>query len=143
EHRENVMIAVTIGDVVAIRYEDGIRCVILLLDERGERALPIWISPLEAENLGRGLYGLATARPLTFNFMASLLEASGAQLDEVRVDTLKDNVYYAVAKVHSKAGTREIDARPSDALSLAVLTHSPMFVSPEIPEHQWITSTTE
>src|SRR5258708_22008010 len=72
--------------------------------------------------------------------MASLLEASSAQLEEVRVDTLKDNVYYAVAKVRSSTGLREIDARPSDVLTLAVLTHSPMFVSPDIPEALWITT---
>src|SRR5258708_8864881 len=84
--REKAMIAVSIGDVVAISYEDGIRCVILLLDDRGQRALPIWVGPQEADYLGRGLYGLAAPRPLTFNFMASLLAASSSQLEEVSVD---------------------------------------------------------
>jgi RNA polymerase sigma factor (sigma-70 family) len=136
--KENPMIRVTIGDVVWMKIDDGSRSVILLFDEAGRRALPIWVGPFEAELLARGLHNVTAPRPLTFNFMASLLEASSAQLEEVRVETLKEDTYFAVAKVRSAAGVREVDARPSDVLSLAVLTGSPMFVSPDIPQQHWI-----
>jgi RNA polymerase sigma factor (sigma-70 family) len=141
--KENTMIKVIIGDVIWMKSEDGNRCVILLLDELGQRALPIWVGSVEGELIARGVHSIACPRPLTFNFMASLLEASNAHLEEVRVEMLKDKVYYAVAKVRSSAAVREIDARPSDALSLAVLTQSPMFVSPEIPESVWLTTKLE
>jgi RNA polymerase sigma factor (sigma-70 family) len=141
--KENAMIKVTIGDVVWMKLEDRSQCVILLLDKVRQRALPIWVSSNEAEPIARGIHNITSPRPLTFNFMANLLKASNAHLEEVRVQTLKDEIFYAVAKVRNGSKTQEIDTRPSDALSLAVLTGSPMFVSPEIPEEAWIGITQE
>lgn len=66
--------------------------------------------------------------------MASILKAAGATLDEVRIETLKDETFYATAKIRSGDTVNEIDARPSDAIALAVATGSPVFVAEEILE---------
>jgi bifunctional DNase/RNase len=66
--------------------------------------------------------------------MSSLLEAAGARLAEARVTRLDDGTFYAVAVVDGAGGRREIDARPSDALNLALLTGSPILVDPGVLE---------
>jgi len=67
------------------------------------------------------------ARPMTYNFIASLLEAIGAELEEARVEALKEEVFYGWRNYASGGRAREVDARPSDILALAVRTGSPIF----------------
>ncbi len=88
------MVKVTIADVVK-REQEGerpghphIHYVIVLLDPASRRALPIWVGPWEGQALALGLRGFSTPRPLTFDFISSLLEAAGAKIDEVRVEAL-------------------------------------------------------
>jgi len=69
---------------------------------------------------------------MTFEFTASILAASGATLDEVRIESLREETFYAVAKIRNGNSVKEIDARPSDALGLAVRTGCPIYVSPEV-----------
>jgi len=69
---------------------------------------------------------------MTMNFVASILEASGAKLEEVRIETLKDDIFYATARIRSGDTLHEIDARPSDAIALAVVANTPIFVADEI-----------
>jgi bifunctional DNase/RNase len=71
---------------------------------------------------------------MTFKFMASLLEATGAELDEVRVEALKEDTFYAVAKLRGGGRVEEVDARPSDAIALALHTGSPIYVLEELLE---------
>ena len=134
------MVKVTIADVVK-REQAGeqpghprTHYVIVLLDEVGRRALPIWVGPWEGIALAAGLRGISTPRPMTFNLMVSLLKAADAKIDEVRVEALKEDTFYGVVKLRSGDTVREIDARPSDALALAVLTGSPIFVVEEVLE---------
>jgi bifunctional DNase/RNase len=87
-----------------------------------------------AERIAMGLSQTELPRPMTMNFMASILKAAGATLEEVRVETLKDEIFYATAKIRSGDTVNEIDARPSDAIALAVATGSPVFVAEEILE---------
>ncbi len=128
--RRKKMIKVSIADVV--KQEQ--KYIVLLLDEAGERILPIWIGPFEAQSVAMGAGGFQTPRPLTFNFIANILQALGAELAEVRVDTLKDETFYGTAKIRIGNGTKEVDARPSDVLALAVRTGSPIYVSEEVME---------
>jgi bifunctional DNase/RNase len=94
----------------------------------------MWIAKLEALPIALGLSGMATPRPLTIHFLASILKATGVQLEEVRIEALKDNIYYAVAKVRNGDLVSEIDVRPSDALGLALLMERPIFVAEDILE---------
>ena len=128
ELRRNTMIKVNIADIY--RKEDA--HVVLLLDEKERWALPIWIGHHEALSIAAGLRGYSTARPMTYNFIVSLLEAIGAELEEACVEALKKETFYGVAKLRSGDQVHEVDARPSDILALAVRTGSPIFVGEEV-----------
>lgn len=130
--RRQTMIKVTIVDSVRLMKQK--HSAVVLLDEAGHRALGIWIGEAEATMIDMGLGQTALPRPLTMNFMASILKAAGATLEEVRIETLKDEIFYATAKIRSGDTLNEIDARPSDAIALAVVTGSPVFVAEEILE---------
>ena len=137
------VISVTISDVVKFKPTETSVAgsplapgqylhVILLKEEAGRRVLPIWVGPYEGESIATGIEKFSTPRPLTYDFVAHLLDAMGAQVQEVRVETLKDDTFYAVVKVRSGRVVREIDARPSDALAVAVRTGSPIFVAEDV-----------
>jgi bifunctional DNase/RNase len=78
--------------------------------------------------------GLFMPRPLTYNFMAKLLEAVGAVMEEVRVETLKNDTFYAVAKIRCGDRVQEVDARPSDAITLAIRMNCSILVSEDVME---------
>lgn len=105
---------------------------ILLTEEAGERRLSIWVGAFEGLQVAFALEGTELARPMAYQFMTSLLEATGGRLAEARVTRLEDGTFYGVAVVEGPAGTREIDARPSDLLNLALLTGAPIRVDPEV-----------
>jgi RNA polymerase sigma factor (sigma-70 family) len=137
--RREIMVKVTIADVIKkeIREEQGhsyIDYVVVLHDEAGKRVLPIWVGPFEGQSIVTGLSEFATPRPLTFEFIANLLKAIDARIEEVRVETLKGSTFYAVVKISCGKTTREIDARPSDAMALALRTGSPIVASEEVLE---------
>jgi RNA polymerase sigma factor (sigma-70 family) len=99
---------------------------VVLLEERdGARRLPIWIGEPEARTLAARLHDVATPRPGTYRFAADLLAAAGGGLDEVRIVRLADTVFFAEAVL---AGGTAVDARPSDALNLALVTGAPIVV---------------
>jgi len=132
QRRRRTMIQVTIVD--AVRLQKQKISAVVLLDEVGHRALGIWIGEAEATMIDMGLSQTELPRPMTMNFMASILKAAGATLEEVRIETFKDEIFYATAKIRSSDTVNEIDARPSDAIALAVATGSPVFVAEEILE---------
>lgn len=139
EKRRKKMIKVTIADIVKPKQKDEqghlpMHCVIILYDEAGKRALPIWIGSHEGETIAIGLKEFSTLRPLSFNFFASLLEAVNAEVEQVRVETLKENIFYAIVKIRCGKKVSELDARPSDAIALAVLTGSPIFIAEDVFE---------
>ncbi len=106
--------------------------VVVLQDEEARRLLFIWIGASEALVIASGLTHVTPPRPHTVHLMASMMKAAGIQLQEVRVEALKDAVFYAVVKVQQGGQTHEIDARPSDALALAVLLDKPIYVAEEV-----------
>jgi uncharacterized protein len=102
---------------------------VMVLQERtGSRQLPMWIGPAEATALALSLEAVETPRPLTYQMAASLLGAAGSRVTEVRITRLTAPVFYAVIAVDGPAGRREIDARPSDAVNLALVTGAPVRV---------------
>jgi RNA polymerase sigma factor (sigma-70 family) len=128
--RKARMIEVRVFDVV--KQEDSGHHVVVLLDEQGGRIIPIWIGPFEAENIALNLLGQETGRPLTYRFTANLLAAANITLEEVRVEALRANTFYAIAKLLSHGQVAEIDARPSDAIALAQHMGSPIYVHEEV-----------
>ena len=94
------------------------------------------IGPMEGTAIAMGLRAYPTQRPLTFDFMAHLLDALGAQLEEVRVEVLRGYIFYGIAKIRIGDQIKEVDARPSDVLALAVRTNSPVYVAEEILQQE-------
>jgi len=138
EQRRKAMVKVTIADVVKHELpgeQPGhlrTHYIIVLLDEAGRRVLPIWVGPWEGESLAIGLRRYSTARPMTFEFLHKLLEVIGVKIDEVRVEALIEDTFYAVVRLRNGDTVQELDARPSDALALAARACSPIFAAEEV-----------
>jgi RNA polymerase sigma factor (sigma-70 family) len=137
---EKQMIRVTIADIHRHKIEGQQfeHNIITLLDEAGQRVLPIWIGTAEGQAMAMRLRRIEVPRPMTFSFMASLLEVLDAKLIEARVETLRDNVFYGVATIQAGSTVREIDTRPSDVLTLAAGTGCPIYVSESISADTWV-----
>lgn len=101
--------------------------VMVLQELDGPRRLPIWIGPAAAGALALTLESQEIARPLAYQMAAGLIEATGARVVEVRITRLA-TVFYAVIVVDGPAGAREVDARPSDAVNLALVTGAAVLV---------------
>ncbi len=108
--------------------------IVVLKDETNEITVPIWIGLLEATSLATELEGVEMARPMTHDLLRSLVEELGACVERVEVTSLKDNTFYAEIHIEISGEHRKIDSRPSDAISLALRTKSPIFVSKEVVE---------
>jgi bifunctional DNase/RNase len=106
--------------------------VVLLEEVGGERTLPIWIGPTEAVWLAHVLEGADTPRPSPYTLMSSVMKASGAVLEEVRVSRLAEEVFFAELVIRVAGGRTNVDARPSDALNLALRLGAPIAVSEEV-----------
>jgi RNA polymerase sigma factor (sigma-70 family) len=137
EKRRKIMVKVTIADVIRPEQKESQEplfdnYVIVLYDEDSRRLLPIWVGPREGESIAIGLSDFATPRPLTHNFYSSLLQAINAKVEEVHIVALKKDTFYAVVKMRCGKKTSEVDARPSDAMALAVLNDVPIFVADEV-----------
>jgi bifunctional DNase/RNase len=128
------MVEMQVLDVRRRRAEDGqtSRHFVVLEEASGERSFPIWIGEAEATALALHLERVPLPRPLTYAFAAQVLRAAGGHLREVRIDRLNGDVFYATAVVAGPEGDREVDARPSDSLNLALLLEAPIRVTAEI-----------
>jgi RNA polymerase sigma factor (sigma-70 family) len=123
----------TQDDLVEMRVVDVVRRegknVVILEEVGGGRGLSLWIGPYEADFLAVHLEDLEMVRPLTHSLAAALLEAAGGTLEEVRISRLAEETFYAEVVVAAGGATRTVDARPSDALNLAVLLRRPVKVA--------------
>lgn len=106
--------------------------VMVLRERGGDRWLPIWIGPAEATALALALESAEAPRPFTYQLAASLVQAAGSQVSEVRITRLTEAVFYASVFVQGPAGGQEVDARPSDAVNLALVTGAPIRVDSEL-----------
>jgi RNA polymerase sigma factor (sigma-70 family) len=122
---------VTVTDIRRSQDEDHSKRehVMVLTERDGERRLPIWIGPAEATALALTLESVETPRPFAYKLAAGLVEAAGSEITEVRITQLLSSVFYAIVVVQGPSGPREVDARPSDAVNLAVVTGVPIRVN--------------
>src|SRR6185437_6259520 len=100
--------------------------IMIISETGGTRSLPIWIGPAEAVALAMTLESTETPRPLTYKLAASLVTAADAEIAEVRITRLRPPVFYASVLINGAAGAREVDARPSDAVTLALTAGVPI-----------------
>ena len=103
--------------------------IVVLRDEEGAVFLPIWIGVFEANAIALRLENVETPRPMTHDLLRSALEKLGAQIEKVVISELRDSTFYARIHVQRNGGEAiEIDARPSDAIALALRSEAPIFV---------------
>jgi bifunctional DNase/RNase len=106
--------------------------VVLLKETERERYLPIWIGPWEANAIATRLQGVAPERPLTHDLFVAALAELGAKLQRVIVSSLAEETFHATIELELNGRTYPVDARPSDALALAVRTGVRIFASTEV-----------
>ncbi len=103
--------------------------VVVLKESDSERYLPIWIGPFEADAITIQLQGVQVARPLTHDLLKSIIDEMGATISHVMVSELRNDTFFARIVMDVDGKSVEIDARPSDAIALAVRVKSPLFVA--------------
>jgi RNA polymerase sigma factor (sigma-70 family) len=139
------MMEVIVRDVVArtatsgeVKYQSAVKDgkvgpwrVILLKEISGPRILPIWVGPIEGDVIAMQLEHLELDRPTTFDLTTRLLSLGNTKLEKVAVTALRGNVYFATMWVNANGQVHEVDARPSDAIALALQADAPIFIAPE------------
>lgn len=105
------------------------RHVVILKEPDRERYLPIWIGSWEASAIAMRLQGLVPERPLTHDLFATTLQELGAQIRGIVISDLADETFHARLVLEVEGRTTELDARPSDALALAVRSDAPIQVA--------------
>jgi RNA polymerase sigma factor (sigma-70 family) len=124
----------SVTDVRRSAGEDMLRrkYIMILAERAGDRQLPIWIGPAEASALALALESAEAPRPFTYKMTADLVDAAGSVISEVRITSLIAQVFYAAVIVQAPGGAREVDARPSDAVNLALVTGAPIRIDSEL-----------
>ncbi len=105
---------------------------ILLKEVDGSRRLPIIIGAFEAQAIALEMEGIKPPRPLTHDLLKTLVDNLGANVVEIVVNELKENTFYAKIILEASGLTNEIDARPSDAIALAVRAFAPIYVNENV-----------
>jgi bifunctional DNase/RNase len=123
------MIQVTVADLVFSPDHAPDGCITILWDEVNRRLLPIYVGIPSGEAIAQILTETSLPRPMTFQFISNMLKAANVSLESVRVETLQDNTFYAIVSLGCGDRTQEVDARPSDAIALALLMKSPIYVN--------------
>jgi bifunctional DNase/RNase len=102
--------------------------IIILRDEDDKRSLPIWVGIFEANAIALQMENIATPRPMTHDLLRNVITDLEGSVDRVVVSDLKDNTFYAIIHLTVRGERVVIDARPSDAIALALRTRSPILV---------------
>lgn len=102
-------------------------------DRKGTgRVLPIWIGPAEAASIGMSIQGDSPQRPMTHDLLGSLLDIADAELGFVVINNVVDTTFFATVVFEQNDESKNVDARPSDAIALAVRSNVPIYVEEEV-----------
>jgi bifunctional DNase/RNase len=102
--------------------------IVILRDVQSHLFLPIWIGVFEANAIALRIEGVEPPRPMTHDLLRSVLEGLGGQVEKIVISDLKESTFFAVIHVRQNGSAVPIDARPSDAIALALRTDAPIFV---------------
>jgi hypothetical protein len=108
--------------------------VVILSDKKNEKILPIWVGLCEARAINMGLTEEVPPRPLTYDFVAAIIRTMKAKVERVVIIDLRDQVFYAQVEISLNGSVSKIDARPSDAIALAMRMEVPIFVRNSVLE---------
>ena len=106
--------------------------IVLLKDLDDKDVLPIWIGLLEASSIATALENIQTPRPMTHDLLKNILDNLDAKVIRIEVNDLKDNTYYALLHLEVNKKRFTVDARPSDAIAIAIRTEAPIFVEESV-----------
>ena len=110
------------------------RFVVILKDETYKRWLPIVVGPAEAQAIALQLEKISPPRPMTHDLIKNILDSVEVNVARVVVTDLKENTYYATIDVRQNGSHLQVDARPSDAIALALRVQAPIFVEEDVME---------
>jgi bifunctional DNase/RNase len=106
--------------------------VIFLKEVDGERTFPIVIGSTEANAINRRLKGEQSARPMTHDLLANVIEQMGGRIDRIEITHLQDHTFYAAIHIKKDGDEIEVDSRPSDAIALGIANMVPIFVAESV-----------
>jgi uncharacterized protein len=106
--------------------------IILLRDRDGQRVLPIWVGASEANAIALQIENITTPRPMTHDLLRNVIHDLKAEIRKVVVSDLKDNTFYALIHLEVNGEPLAVDARPSDAIALALRARAPIFVEDRV-----------
>jgi hypothetical protein len=112
--------------------------IVMLREADGERQVPIWIGPCEADAITIELQDVKVARPVTHDLLKNVIGEMGGVVSHVLVKELKDGIFHARLYIDANGTEMDIDCRPSDAIALAVRVDVPIFVAEEVIEEAGI-----
>ncbi|MEW5939138.1 MAG: bifunctional nuclease family protein [Chloroflexota bacterium] len=105
---------------------------VVLREVNGERYLPIWVGPYEAEAITVALQEVEMSRPLTHDLIRNILATFSARIVRIEIVALRDDIFFGNIVAEQDGQLINIDSRPSDAIALAVRTHAPILVDPTV-----------
>ena len=108
--------------------------VVLLKDVSSDLMLPIWVGPYEANSIASEIEKMASHRPMTHDLLRNVIRQMGGEITRVVVTDLRDSTFFAVIEIVAQGETVLIDARPSDAIALALRADCPIYVKESVLE---------
>ena len=109
--------------------------IVILRDKDGQRVLPIWVGIFEANAIALQIENVSTPRPMTHDLLRNIIQDLKASVQKIVVCDLQENTFYALIYLRLDGQTLAIDARPSDAIALALRTRAPIFVEDTVIDH--------
>ena len=106
--------------------------IVVLKDEQDKFFLPIWVGIFEANAIALQLENISTPRPMTHDLLRNMIGELDAQVTRVVINDLRDSTFFAQIRIITGGKTLEVDARPSDAIALALRTEAPIFVAQSV-----------
>lgn len=109
--------------------------IVILRDTDGQRVLPIWVGIFEANAIALQIENIATPRPMTHDLLKNVIHDLGASVQKIVICDLQENTFYALVYLTLHGEIVAIDARPSDAIALALRTRAPIFVEESVVDN--------
>jgi len=109
--------------------------IVILRYKEGQRVLPIWVGIFEANAIALQIENVSTPRPMTHDLLRNVIHDLKATVEKIVVCALQENTFYALIHLQLNGEPVAIDARPSDAIALALRTRAPIFVEESVIDH--------
>ena len=109
--------------------------IVILKDKDGERVLPIWVGIFEANAIALQIENVTTPRPMTHDLLKNVIADLRGRIEKIVVSDLKENTFFALIYLNVNGEVTAVDARPSDAIALALRTRAPIMVDEKVIDH--------